>query len=311
MEDFRVGASAATGGLHAHSGWKAWRCVRIGDSESRIASILYERPGLPLGSDLNSPEALSPGQTDTAGADALSRVRIVLVEPSHPGNIGSVARAMKTMGLSDLRLVAPRSADALSHPEAIALATGAVDILKAAKIHNELDKALADCPWSAALTARVRELAPLELAPERAAQTALLRARQSEAVALVFGNERYGLDNESIMRCQACCTIPTSAEYSSLNLAMAVQIMAYECRLAAGVARPASTEAGAPRATHAEREQLYAHLEAALVELQFLDPVHHTKLMHRLRRLFARADLEHDEVNILRGICTAIQENRP
>lgn len=217
---------------------------------------------------------------------------------------------MKTMGLSDLRLVAPRYCDALSDPEALALATGAADILGRARIHGDLNEAIADCQWTAALTARSRDLAPPEASPREAAQAAVTRARASQTVAFVFGSERYGLDNTSVMRCSRCCTIPTSADYSSLNLAMAVQIIAYECQLASldlGDKVPAAIE----MATQQEREQFYAHLEHALVALQFLDPEHHTKLMFRLRRLFARADLEHDEVNLLRGICTAIMENRP
>jgi tRNA/rRNA methyltransferase len=241
---------------------------------------------------------------------ALAAVRIVLVQPSHPGNVGSVARAMKTMGLGDLRLVAPRDPLALENAEALALATGASDILAQARVHASLDEALASCQWSVALTARSRDLAPTLLDPQDAARHALERGAAAQSVAFVFGNERYGLDNDSVMRCMACCTIPTQPDYSSLNLAMAVQIVAYECQRAAQALAPPAA-APAPLATEAQREQLFGHLQEALIALQFLDPEHHTKLMYRLRRLFSRAALEPDEVNILRGICTAILENRP
>lgn len=259
---------------------------------------------------MTSTDPSEPLHAAEASASLLRAVRIVLVNPSHYGNVGSVARAMKTMGLVDLRLVAPRFADALTHPQAIALATGASDILESARMHATLDEAIGDCEWSAALTARARELAPAELAPRAAAQIAVQASSQGQNAAFVFGSERYGLDNASVIRCLSYCTIPTSPTYSSLNLAMAVQLIAYECHLAV-MGQPGAMPPGPTLATHAERELLFAHLERALLALRFLDPEHHTKLMHRLRRLFGKISLERDEINILRGVCTAILENRP
>jgi tRNA/rRNA methyltransferase len=301
--------AASAGRTHVRVG-KERSVVRNGSPKAAKPLFYMKATGSPAQTALNSPEPSNRAVHATGLPNALQKVRIVLVQPSHPGNIGSVARAMKTMGLSDLRLVAPRFPDALSHSDALALATGAVDVLERARVHATLDDAITDCQWSTALTARFRDLAPIELTPAAAAERAVARAQHGQSVAFVFGNERYGLDNVSVMRCMSCCTIPTSPGYSSLNLAMAVQIVAYECQLAA---ERATTDRAAPPelGTHAEREQLFAHLEQALVALQFLDPVYNTKLMHRLRRLLSRAELEHDEVNILRGICTAILENRP
>lgn len=265
---------------------------------------------VPPGEFAGSPRGAA--RDPTAGADALGRIRVILVGTSHPGNVGSIARAMKTMGLTELVLVAPRDPLVLRHSEAVALASGAADLLEAARVVATLPEALSHCHYAVALSARRRELSVPALDPGGAADLLVERASLGECVALVFGSERYGLDNEDVMRCNAIASIPANPAYTSLNLAMAVQIMAYECRRAAltGAApAPEGPRSAVAMATHAEREQLFEHLERALVAVGFLDPQHHPKLMHRLRRLFARTGLEADEVNILRGICKAILEH--
>jgi tRNA/rRNA methyltransferase len=253
----------------------------------------------------------SPEAATTATALHLDRVRIVLVEPSHPGNVGATARAMKVMGLSRLALVSPRYADVLVQPDAIAFASGAVDILEHATIHPTLDAALADTVHAVALSARDREYAPPLAALRAAAGDALRIVRRADAsVAFVFGSERYGLSNDDVLRCQARCRIATSDEYASLNLAQAVQLVAYECRLAALSSQPAEVDDLPLAATHDEREALIEHLEQGLLAIGFLDPDAPKKLMPRLRRLFARARLEHDEVQWLRGIAKAMLRPR-
>ncbi len=232
----------------------------------------------------------------------------VLVEPSHPGNVGAAARALKTMGFSRLVLVAPRVAHVKTDPEAIAMASGADDVLASAGIVATLADALAGVQWSVALTARVREYGPPQMAPRTAASEACRHTGGGD-VAFVFGNERTGLSNEHVERCSALAHIPANPAYSSLNLAQAVQVLAYELRLAYlgdGVDLPSSGGGIGPRAASDEIERMFVHLENALIELEFLDPANPKKLMSRLRRLFARAGLEREEVNIVRGIAKHI-----
>jgi len=236
----------------------------------------------------------------------LSRIRVVLCRPSHPGNIGAAARAMKTMGLADLRLVAPRT---FPDPEADARATGAVDLLERAKIHDSLPDALAGTVLAIALSARRRDLGPPPGAPREMVARLLTEAEQGD-VALVFGNETVGLTNEEIQRCHAAVTIPTNPEFSSLNLGAAVQVLCYEIRMAAyaglpPVADPLVTPFTSPLATHDELEGLFAHFEAVMTETGFLNPAQPGRLMPKLRRLFGRTRLEKDEINILRGILAA------
>ncbi|WP_341315083.1 RNA methyltransferase [Paraburkholderia sp. IMGN_8] len=241
--------------------------------------------------------------------------RFVLVEPSHPGNVGAAARALKTMGFSRLVLVSPRVPHVQSDPEAIAMASGADDVLASAHIVPTLADALNGVHWSMALTARLREYGPPQLTPRAAAGVAREQAVHGE-IALVFGNERTGLSNEDVERCSALAHIPANPAYSSLNLAQAVQVLSYELRtiyLSADDAVPAAPRApGGPgepvgaRAASDEIESMYAHLESALVALDFLDPANPKKLMSRLRRLFARSGLEREEVNIVRGIAKHI-----
>ncbi len=233
--------------------------------------------------------------------------RFVLVEPSHPGNVGAAARALKTMGFSRLVLVAPRVAHVQSDPEAIAMASGADDVLAAAHVVPTLADALAGVHWSVALTARLREYGPPQFAPRAAAAHARAHSAQGD-VALVFGNERTGLSNEDVERCSVLAHIPANPAYSSLNLAQAVQVLAYELRTAY-VGPPEDGGAQEPavaRASSDDIERMYVHLENALIALDFLDPANPKKLMSRLRRLFARAGLEREEVNIVRGIAKHI-----
>ena len=244
-------------------------------------------------------------QTDTS---LFNRLRIVLVETSHPGNIGAVARAMKTMGFSDLYLVNPRFPDALTNPDAIAFASGAQDILQAAKIVSSIDEALVDCHYVAAISARLREFSPPILSPRQLA--AHVSQVVQNSIALVFGNERFGLPNEIVVNCNALITIPANPEYSSLNLAQAVQLLAYECRVAEIDELRIAPEIGfqGKTASSQEIDGMYEHLEKALVRINFLDPASPKKLMPRLKRLFSRTQLEAEEVNILRGIAKKIMD---
>src|SRR5688572_19320748 len=203
--------------------------------------------------------------------DSLARVRIVLVRTSHPGNIGAAARAMKTMGLRRLVLVAPR---AYPHAEATALAAGADDVLDGARVVETLTDAIADCRVAYGCTARSRGVALAEHAPREAA--AQLLAPGAGEVALVFGNERAGLSNDELQQCHAAVHIPSDAEYGSLNLAAAVQVLAYELRLAAlagtgdgGDASNTAREAGERDATAQELEGYFGHLERALAAIDF------------------------------------------
>ena len=243
-----------------------------------------------------------------AGAgDALpfARLRIVLVRTSLPANIGAVARAMLTMELTRLVLVEPAR---FPHPDAIALASGATEVLDAARVVGTLDEALAGTRLSIGLSARPREFAGRVL-PLRAAAAQAAGAARDADVALVFGTEMSGLSNAELARCTMAATIPANPRYASLNLAAAVQVSAYELRIAA----LGSEVWEAPRferATHEDIEALHAHAQRTLTGLQFLDPRRPRRLMQRLRRLFARAGLEREEVNILRGILARIDALR-
>jgi tRNA/rRNA methyltransferase len=232
---------------------------------------------------------------------APSAVRIVLVRTSHPGNIGAAARAMKTMGLERLALVAPRH---FPHADAQALAAGAADVLERASVHPSLEDAIRDCVLAVGLTARERDLAQPGDAIRALVPRIVERAREG-AVAMVFGNETSGLSNEELARCQWMATIPASARYRSLNLAAAVQVVAYELALAGGA--PPIGEKARARATGEDLEALVAHFETCAIESGYLDPRRPGRLMLRLRRLFARAALEREEVKFLRGFLTAVE----
>ncbi len=230
-------------------------------------------------------------------------VRIVLIDPSHPGNIGSVARAMKNMALSDLVLVRPRS---FPHPEANALAAGADDVLAGARVVDTVAEAIGDCGFIAGTTSRPRSYywefaTPRDVAGRIAALPAENRA------ALLFGSERYGLGTEDLNHCNVLVRIPANPQYCSLNLAMSVQLLAYELFMARE--QPQShTQLEMALAPSADVEHFYAHLGEVLAEIDFEDRTGH--LMERLRRLFNRAQLDCNEINIMRGILSAVQGRR-
>ena len=231
-------------------------------------------------------------------------IRIVLVGTTHPGNIGACARAMKNMGISDLALVQPKF---FPHEEATARASGAEDILENASVVASLEEAIADCVYVTGVSARSRSINwPSLDAREGAAR--LIEERQQGPVAAVFGPEKSGLRNADLDHCHTLLTIPANPEFSSLNLAMAVQVLTYELRVATQKEELPEYEADAPAATSAELEHFYAHLERVLAEIGFLDPDNPRHLMRRLRRLFVRAGLDQNELNILRGVLTAVEK---
>ncbi|MGK5020862.1 MULTISPECIES: RNA methyltransferase [unclassified Janthinobacterium] len=234
------------------------------------------------------------------------RLRFILVETSRPGNIGGVARAMKTMGFSDLVLVNPRFPDALTDAEAVAFASGAQDILSGARIVGSIAEALEGCNYAAAVSARLREFSPPVTAPRAIA--AQLVASADLHAAVIFGNERFGLPNEIVEQCNVLINIPANAEYSSLNLSQAAQVVAYECRVAALGDGQIASAVGfhGDAASLAQVDGMYDHLQQALVAIDFLDADNPKKLMPRLKRLFSRTGLETEEVNILRGIARHI-----
>jgi tRNA (cytidine32/uridine32-2'-O)-methyltransferase len=232
--------------------------------------------------------------------------RIVLVDTNHPGNIGASARAMKNMGLRELYLVRPKL---FPHSEATARASGADDILESARVFSTLEEAIADCGLVVGTSARQRHL-PWEIVEPRECAAMVVRDARVGHAAIVFGSERYGLTNEELARCNALVTIPTAGEYSSLNIAMAVQVIAYEIWMAARPGAPAQPPRDVPLATAEEMVRLYAHIEEVLEEIDFRDRTGGGHLMARIRRLFNRAHLDQNEMNILRGILTAVQARR-
>ncbi|HID49843.1 MAG TPA: tRNA (cytosine(32)/uridine(32)-2'-O)-methyltransferase TrmJ [Chromatiales bacterium] len=239
----------------------------------------------------------------------LSRIRVVLVNTSHPGNIGAVARAMKNMGLSRLWLVEPQD---YPSAEATARASGADDVLAGARVVASLEEAVADCALVVGSSARVRTIPWPNLEP-RACAARMIETATTDEVALVMGRERTGLTNAELERCRYHVHIPANPDYGSLNLAAATQVLVYELRMAAlqqAGREPPDWHTDHPPVTAAELEGLYAHLEQTLVELEFLDPANPRQLMRRLRRLFNRAGLDQMELNILRGILTAAQKAR-
>lgn len=234
-------------------------------------------------------------------------IRIVLVATQHPGNIGSAARAMKTMGLSQLVLVAPQR---FPDPEAIALAAGAEDILRQARVVATMAEALEGCTYVIGTSSRARSVALPEFTPRVAAEQLLVKSQQSP-VALLFGPERTGLLNQDLQLCHACVLIPSNPEYPSLNLAAAVQILSYEIRLQSlhylatdPIALGAAVE---PPASFEQMERLFAHL------IEFMDDVDFHKgkpaemVIQRIRRLFLKANLDEREIKILRGLLSDAQ----
>jgi TrmH family RNA methyltransferase len=236
----------------------------------------------------------------------LARIRVILINTTHPGNIGATARAMKVMGLSSLHLVTPKI---FPNAEATAMASGADDLLQTAVVHDSLDSALAGCSLVLGTSARLRSLSMPMLDARRAANQAVVES-DSHEVALLFGRERYGLINEEMRRCQFLVNIPSNPDYSSLNLAQAVQIMAYELRVAAqGIADIAVDPLDWEPVDDRQMEGFFEHLEQTLLDIRFLNPKQPKRLMMRLRRLFNRARPDQNEINILRGILKASQES--
>jgi TrmH family RNA methyltransferase len=233
-------------------------------------------------------------------------IRIVLVGTTHPGNIGAVARAMKNMGLSDLRLVRPKH---FPHEDATARASGASDILESAVVTETLEDALSDCVYVAGASARSRTINWPSMGPRDCAER-MIQESTHGTVACVFGPEKTGLHNDDLDLCHTLLTIPTDPGFSSLNLAMAVQVLTYELRVASMLDEGPVFDAEAPPATGEQMEHFYEHLENVLRDIQFLDPDNPRHLMRRLRRLFIRARPDQNEVNILRGILTAVDKTR-
>jgi TrmH family RNA methyltransferase len=229
-------------------------------------------------------------------------VRIVLVGTTHPGNIGAAARAMRTMGLDRLSLVAPREFPSC---EATARAAGADEILAQARICASLEEALAGCHFVVGASARLRAVSWPQLSPREAAARLVAECGLGEA-AVVFGRESSGLTNEELSRCHTLLHIPAEPDFSSLNLGMAVQIVAYELRLAMLDGTGEAPARSAPLATAEEMERFYDHLQELLIAARFLDPSNPRQLMLRLRRFFNRALPEHNEISILRGILSAL-----
>lgn len=250
---------------------------------------------------------MNPPEINTS---VFKRLRFVLVETSRAGNIGAAARAMRTMGFGDLVLVNPRFADALADPEALAFASGAQDVLERARIVGSMAEALDGCNFAAAVSARLREFSPPVWTPR--AFAGHLAAQDELSAALVFGNERFGLPNQVVEQCNVLINIPANPAYSSLNLAQAAQVLAYECRVAAEGDAQAASGVGfhGEAASVTQIEGMYEHLEQALVAIDFLDAGNPKKLMPRLKRLFSRTQLETEEVNILRGIARQILKQR-
>ena len=242
----------------------------------------------------------------TTTADLASQLRFVLVRTSHPGNIGSAARAIRTMGFERMELVAPHR---FPDPEANALAAGADDVLAHAGMHVDLVGSLAGSSLALGLSARRRGVNLPEIAPREAAQQALAAAARGEQVALVFGNERTGLENDELARCHAMVRIPSVDDFSSLNLSQAVQVMAYELRVAMlgdDVSAPAPVREEPP-ADAAQMEQFYRHLAQTLDDIEFHKGREPTTIMLRLRKLFQRAQPDERELRVLHGILADAQ----
>lgn len=235
----------------------------------------------------------------------LDHIRIVLINTSHPGNIGSAARAIKTMGLSQLYLVEPKD---FPHPKANEMASGAVDILENAVVTTCLDEAIADCTLVIGTSARNRAIPWPLLSPRQMAEKLVGEPAQGD-IAILFGREQSGLTNEELQRCNFHIQIPANPEYSSLNLAAAVQVVAYEIRASMTADDKILEEWDYRLANADEMEKLFTHLQNVLIEIDFLKLNAPRKLMTRLRRLFFRARPDIMEMNILRGFLTAVQHS--
>ncbi len=254
--------------------------------------------------------------TPTHNEPLFNQIRFIMVEPSHPGNVGAAARAIKTMGFNQLCLVNPKLPTIITHDQAIAMASGATDVLENTRIFNTLEQALAPVSLAFALTARPRYIGP---PPKTIRQSALISAQHvlehpSAEIAIVLGTERTGLENSAINQCQYVSYIPANPNYSSLNVAQALQLAAWELRHALLEAQDTRLELRTPGkqletdlpATQAHIHEFLVHWEQALIEIDFLDPKHPKKLRLRMQQLFTRSQLTQSEVAMLRGVCTAM-----
>jgi len=236
--------------------------------------------------------------------------RFILIGTSHPGNVGSTARAMKVMGFSDLVLVRPRFDDVLVQEDTVAMASGAADILVRARIVDTLAEALDGVTYAIATAMTPRDFGPSTITP-REGLAALACGETTHNVGFVFGSERYGMSNDDVYRCHAVMSIPTNPAYGSLNLAQAVQVLAYEWRQALG---GFAVDARTPDAELADGQAVQGtleHWQQALIDIGFLDPATPKKLMPRLNQLLNRAQLRKEEVHILRGIAKAFGDLKP
>ena len=250
-------------------------------------------------------KAAQDTRSEAQVAARLSHIRIVLINTSHPGNIGATARAMKVMGLQHLHLVSPKT---FPCSEATAMASGADDLLERAVIHDKLESALDGCSLVLGTSARLRSLPMPQMDLRSAAQSALSE-HEGQSIAILFGQERAGLTNDEIHRCHQLVHVDTNPAYGSMNLSQAVQVMAYELRMAviggAGTTAPSDwvpVDAG-------QMEMFFVHLEQTLLDIKFMNPDQPKRLMARMRRLFNRARPDQNEINILRGILTATQQS--
>ncbi|MFN7724434.1 MAG: RNA methyltransferase [Rubrivivax sp.] len=231
--------------------------------------------------------------------------RFVLVQTSHAGNVGAAARAMKVMGFTDLVLVRPRFADVCQHEEALAMASGATDVLAAARVVDTLAQALDGVHHACATAMTPRDFGPPTFAPRPHFETLAPRGLN---LAFVFGPERTGMANEDVYACHSCLSIPADPDYGSLNLAQAVQVIAYDWRQALGGFPVQPRTAETTRADAAAVQGTLAHWQQVLVDIGFLDPAAPKKLVPRLQQLLNRAELQADEVHILRGIARAVAQ---
>ncbi len=240
----------------------------------------------------------------------LANIRIVLIQTSHPGNIGSAARAMKTMGLSTLYLVKPKS---FPDAQATTMSSNASDVLDNAVVVDSLQEALVGCEWVVGSSARDARSLTWDVMDARTCGEQAVNKATSAKVALVFGRENSGITNDELALCHSLVHIPTNPEYSSLNLASAVQLLSYECRVAS---QSFALEQESPEKSEAEvvtvdaMESYYQHLETAMVETGFLDPEKPKHLMTRLRRLYGRTEISPSELNILRGMLVALLRSK-
>ncbi len=243
-------------------------------------------------------------------SNLLCNIRIVLIHTSHPGNIGSAARAMKTMGLSDLCLVKPKQ---FPHRQASAMSAHADDLLEQAEVVDSLQAAIADCHVVIGTSARYQRSLPQDVFDSRhCGELVAEKLIQKQKVALLFGRERTGLTNDELAHCQHLVHIPTNPDYSSLNVASAVQLLAYECRMALSACYSKSKELSLGGAddlvTGKDLQGYYQQLEAMMIESKFLDPNEPRLLMRRLRKLYGRVDLTRSELNILRGMLVSFEK---